>query len=245
VQAGGKRLPYAGKVPWADAVANPGDPRRITVMADGQRMHGTDTCVLPVERPVVRSTSATVSILVAGYGRPPPAGVACGEPGRGSQRVTVTLPSPLDRRALVDATTGLRHRVLDPAAVPNVSVAPGYVAAPISWQDRTGVVTRDWSSNACATDCSIKLLFAPAGSSARLDHFNGMSVGGHVSINGSAATIYKYRERRGQLLLLETAIGWTRPDGSRLVLEVGGGERGPHDHVPTRRQAIRLARAIK
>ena len=117
--------------------------------------------------------------------------------------------------------------------------------APISWDERTGIVTRNWTSKACAEECSIQLQYAPPTSSASFNQFGGMSVTGHVFIHRSPATIYSYRERRGTLLLTEVAFVWTRPDHSRVLMVIGGAVRGQQQHALTLAQAIRLARSIR
>lgn len=241
----GKRVPYAGRVPWSDAISDPHNPRRVVVFADGINMRGKPTCVLPIERPSVHVTGHAVEILIAGYADPMPPDTACAPVAPNPQRVVVRLPSPLGQRSLIDATTGMRHPVLDPAPVPNlgIPVPTGYAAQPISWDERTGIVTRDWTSKACATQCLIQLRYAPPTSHAQFDLFSGLSVSGGVAIHHSRATIYSYREKQGMVLLSETALLWTRPDHSRILISVGGVEGGP-TLAPTRAQAIALARSI-
>jgi hypothetical protein len=242
----GKRVPYAGKVPWADAIADPHDPRRLVVYADGDNLRGRFVCGIPIERPTVHVTSHRVSILIAGYAPVVPASSACAEPGHGPQPVTVDLGQPLGHRVVVDPTTGLRHRVLNPTAVPTVpSVPPGYQPWPMHWSDRTGVAERDWSENACPTDCAIHLQYAPPTSRARFEGLDNLPASGHAVVNGNKATVYTYRDRRGSLMLTEVAVSWRRPDGSRLLLMTGGGyRRGAANHTLSVAETVALARSV-
>lgn len=242
ITVNGKPVPYAGRVPWSDAILDPHNPRRIFVFADGGNMRGKPTCVLPIERPSVHATTHEVEILIAGYANPIPPNTACAPVGPSPQDVAVTLPSPLGQRSLIDITTGLHHPVLNPATVPDVGipVPTGYVAQPISWDERTGIVTHDWVSRACATQCLIEMRYAPPTSDAQFDLFSGLHITGDVPVHHARATIYTYREKQ----FTETALVWTRSDHSRILISVGGlpGRQTP---APTRAQAIALARSIQ
>jgi hypothetical protein len=242
----GKHVPYAGRVPWSNAILDPRNPRRLVVFADGIHMRGRPTCVLPIERPAVHATSHQVEILVTGYADPAPPNTACAPVGPGPQPVTVTLPSPLRQRSLIDATTGLRHPAVNPATVPNlgIPVPSGYVTQPTSWDERTGIVTREWINMACPMQCLVRLQFAPPTRHAPFEQSSGMSITGHIPVQRSRATVYTYRDQRGGPPLTETALVWTRPDHSRVLVSVGGGW-GRQASATTEAEAIRLARSVR
>ena len=115
----GKTVPYAGQVPWADAVIADARSSSVVIYADGDSMVAKKfVCGLPDERIFATETSTSVTILVAGYGTPLPAGEACSAVGHRPQIERVTLTAPLGRRKLVDATGLKMHTVLDASSVP-------------------------------------------------------------------------------------------------------------------------------
>ena len=144
----GKTIPYAGSIPWANAVADPTDPRVLYVEAQGDNLKGVQVCGAPIQRVQITQTTSTVTLLVAGYATPLPAGTACGGVGHAPVRQKIELAAPLAGRPLLDAATDKTHPVLDPATVPTAHHVPsGFVQQPLGWEEGTGLASRVWSSS--------------------------------------------------------------------------------------------------
>lgn len=143
-------LRYAGDVPWSGAIADPDDPRVLTVLADGDSIRGPIfVCGLPVERRVVVETDAVITIAIQGYVVPLPSGKSCGGVGHPGQLLTVRLRQPLGDRVLRDAG-GRTHRVLHENEVPRPAFLPAAFdrapAGTLLWDERERIASRSWSA---------------------------------------------------------------------------------------------------
>lgn len=229
----GKTIPYAGGVPWADAIVS--DPRSssVAVYADGDAMVTKKfVCGLPTERAYVHETSTRVTILVAGYERALAANVGCSDVGHAPQAHLVALKAPLGRRTLIDAT-GLRsHPVLDASTVPQLTVPAGFAADPITWSDGTGRITLGYHT---ANDT--ERIYLDFGTLATIapDDGRGGTVLEKVRIGSATATVRRYKDIYNDLTTVIWIVG-----RHRLALVAYG---SPKVHLSVA-EAIGIARSV-
>lgn len=144
VNQSGVRLPYAGAVPWSNAIRDPNDPNAIYVMADWSALSAAKgLCAVPTERVAASGEGSKASILVAGYALPSlPSGVACGGTEPLPQQLRVDLPGGTSPDQLIDAATSASHSALDPASAPAIASLPsGLGSRTVRWDEETGVIT--------------------------------------------------------------------------------------------------------
>lgn len=241
ITVSGTVIPYAGPVPWSDAViASPGATWMMISADIGQKLCGYNE-----ERVEVRQEADAVEVLVAGYAKPAPVGVACTADRRGPAPLAIRLQAPLGARHLVDAYDHVRHEVLVASTVATVSGVPSaYYAQPISWEDTTRVVHRSWtttgSQKLLLPPSTITLTKAPAGTIEADGMPDGALVASGVPVADALARVWSYASSYNGHEGLEITIRWTGADGSAYQL-VTSTWSGSTISVP---QAEALARSV-
>lgn len=147
VSVSGQRAPFVGLVPWSNAVAAGADALSVTVEAGRVTASGKPPCGADATRArVVSDKDSGVVIAVAAYAIPRTSNV-CTAVGYSPDRVSVDLHAPLGSRPLRDDSDERVHRVLLAATAPALRPVPNdYRSAELSWDERTGVVTRRYTS---------------------------------------------------------------------------------------------------
>lgn len=146
-----------GLASWEDGVVLR-DPRVLRVMVVG--VDGPPTpCQVAVLVKAVRQTPTEIVVEARQYALAElPQNYACPSIAQGPQPHELRLDSPLDGRAVVDASTGKPRRVIAFDDFPTVQHVPaGYVWRPPAWDDEREVVTRTWGSK----DGSLTLEIGP------------------------------------------------------------------------------------
>ena len=238
ITVSGSSVPYAGLVPWANAVTDPAQPGVIDVYADGDSIHTKAfLCGLPTERVHVVETATSVTVSILGFARPFRG--MCAGVGHTPQLQQVVLTAPLGARTLIDAATGTSHRVLDPASVPTVGALPtGFHALPITWDESTGLTRRtyfDTPTRTLRTRIINLTVAAPAALSAAAPPEG--SVIGTTPINGIPSTIRHYADQYQYFI----TIDWIVSAESQLELEVSY----PPTIPPTVVTVIAIAKSVR
>ena len=229
-------LQFAGDVPWNSAVLDR-DGRTLHLLADRSRFQGQD-CSAPEERTSVQETSSLVTITVAGYAEPLPAGAVCTGVGFELQPETVRLATPLHGRRLVDPSDGSRRTVLGDAAVPTLARVPaGYVSQPLTWADEgpdQHTASRTWQSEANR----VVFLRLTVGLPTRFFTFAGPwgKQVGSMMIDGRSGTVDR-SENPDQTIV---TVRWTTASGQQRELQAFGTST---DHLPVARIEA-LARSV-
>src|SRR5206468_9148155 len=113
--------PYRGIVSWEQATMRSRSSRELAVLAFGEERRGGDTCGPALLRLLVRESSSSVHVLVAGYEVPTDPDVQCGPLSGIPSPHVVRLARPLGTRTVVDAATGHLVPVLDGGTVPTLA----------------------------------------------------------------------------------------------------------------------------
>lgn len=240
ITVSGASIPYVGNIPWADAVTPTADSTTLTIYADGDK---AGQCGLPIERVSVRQDADTVVVLVAGYARPLPPGMACAGVGHGPQPLTVDLAAPLGQRHLVDAYDQLTHPLLVGSTVATIPVAPaGYVEQPVQWDQQTGEVTRSWLLKASTEQAQppsyLYLRRAPAGMiEAQNASSAGTLVASGVPVPGGLARVWSYHNEIGH----EFTVLWRGAGGLEYEVDLNT----PPDSSLGVAEAEALARSVR
>jgi hypothetical protein len=228
----GKRIPYVGVVPWAGPISYASDRSVVYVYADNDAL--TNVCGVEADRARVAETATTVSILVVGYSRPLPDGVACAGVGHAPVPVAVHLGQPLNGRTLVDAGDGTSHRVLDAATVPMPrSVPDSCVARPLTWNENRSLVTRNWGGTP-PTACQLALVYGPRRVMNRDMPPTGLP--GTATIGQSLAHTWRYKVSGTRGITFE----WSPRPG--FVLQLSIAADAPHQF--TYEQELAIARSV-
>lgn len=240
IRVHGVSIPYAGPVPWADAVATAPDPQTLTIFADGDRTRGI-VCDLPTERVAVTETPTSVSVSVLGYQTPIPAGTGCAGVGHSPQPHQITLRAPLGHRRLLDTFDGSSHRVLDASAIPRPTLVPaGFVTQLIEWDEKQDFVTRSYSENvAKQRSLSIVLeygVFSTCQCAVEHSAPNGR-LAGTVGVGRVSAQLWRYTDSNNDI----TTLQWTPPGSKTIRLTVSG---PPAQHLAVS-EAVIIARSVQ
>jgi hypothetical protein len=213
ILSGGHRVPYAGPVPWANPVTDPNDPSEVYVFADNDRVDADNICWASVDRAVVtHADTRSISVEVAGYTPTYLHGPACAGLGHSPARVAVHLGSPLRGRRLIDANDGATHRILDATTVPDIHrLPPGCGPAMLTWNEHTGVATRQFESH----HCLIAMTYASTDAVNAVNAILG-TARTPVQVRGATATVTTYNDINNY----EFSLQWTpTPDHAiRLVI---------------------------
>lgn len=234
----GKRIPYAGVVPWAGPISYASDRSVVYVYADNDSIANSNVCGVEADRAQVAETSATVSITVVGYSRPLPEGVSCAAPGHAPVPVSVHLGQPLDGRPLVDGSDGTSHRLLDASTVPLPRSVPDVlVALPLRWDDRRGIASRLWlPKKGSLCRCSISVDYGP-----RRNIYQDMGaptgVPGTATIGPTTANTWRDDKTGIHVITFE----WAPRPGFVLRLEVASDNPS---HPFSEEQELAIARSV-
>jgi hypothetical protein len=217
ILVGGKRLPFAGIVPWGNPVTYARDPNVVYVFADNGRAQLTiRTCGITTDRAFSHETATSVRVTVAGYANPVPAGGSCGGPEQAPVAVRIQLQGPLGGRTLID-NAGNPHRILNADAVPTpAAVSAQCSPIPLVWTERTGIAQRGWSGP--SNRCDMRLTYGPADVMARLFPPSGRP-SGSISISGRTAEIWTYRTQNPPRF--NRMLIWSPSPGHQLQLSTG------------------------
>lgn len=231
----GKRIPYAGVVPWGAPISYPSDRSVVYVYADNDALDAVaNVCGVQADRArVVQETSASVTIRVLGYAKPLPDGVFCAGVGHSPVPVAVHLQQPLGSRKLVDAS-GKSHRVLDAATVPMPhSVPAACTPQPLEWSEATGIAFRNWYGKS-VRDCALELEYGPKRAMDRERAPGG--VPGSVSIGDVTAQTWRFRNRGG----VGVTFKWSPRPGFEVQLYISTDLA----HQFTTEQELAIARSV-
>lgn len=143
----GTRLPYAGAVPWSNAIESMGDAQAITVMANWSALRAAvNLCSPPVELATVAFDGDYTSIFVAGYGVPLKG--ICAAVQLPLQPIQITIPAGGSPQRLTDPATQMHHVALNPAETPSItSLPPGFGERTIRWDERYAIITSTYTNS--------------------------------------------------------------------------------------------------
>lgn len=212
VVVGGRHVPYAGVVPWANPIASSDDPRVIYVYAHNDRIRAA-VCSVTADRAKVQyQSSSTVSVLVGGYATPTPAGDACADVGHEPVPVAARLVQPWTGQTVIDASDGSSHIVLDPRTVPSVHQVPSVCdAAPLRWDEHTGIVTHTYFRDHPNFECLIVMKYGPSTAMQSLEPPIG-TISGSMRISGASAQVWRFNNVNNH----EVTLQWS-PNPSHVL----------------------------
>ncbi len=226
-------LVNVGAVKWGAPVRSARD-QRVIYLKPLDLPSGVCPDQVTAIRTYVTETSRTVRVRLTGYAAQPAKPQYC-DLIPNHLRPKVTLREPLNGRALIDASSGMSHAVLDPASAPQFTNTPlgCVVQDPLEWTpviNTTNILCEDDMSNVEA-----QIWYAPVGA---WEHEYGAPNGVHESpatIRGAEAQVW-YDSATPTWTLL-----WTISTGRQIILMV----LNTAGKTMNRQQIIALARSIK